>query len=138
MAICTYNVDGINADTLKKTDSITKMFEEMITNDIIVINLQEVDMSLNKLFSSKLDGKFILWKDYLYKIFKNENFYSDSWALGTIMMNCFFNRKASNYIKYYEIRGNFLGEFGPLLLGNKAAIALHVIYLKKRYILTLK
>ena len=123
MAICTYNVGEIKADCLKNTDPITKMFEEMKTNDMIIINLQEVDMNIKYYNSSKHDGKFDLWMDYLNKIF-DLYFRRLSIPCGTLMMIVYYNFKTSNYIKYLECVEVFLGGGG---FGNKAALGLHVI-----------
>ena len=124
MAICTYNVGEIKADCLKNTDPITKMFEEMKTNDMVIINLQEVDMNIKYFNSSAHDGKFNLWTDYLDKIFDLSLFHRTSLPCGTLMMIVYWNFKTSNYIKYYENKEVFLGGGG---FGNKAAISLHVI-----------
>ena len=126
MATCTYNVDGIKPDSLKKTDPITKMFEEMKTNDIIIINLQQVDVKFKNYFQSDHAGNFELWEDYIKDVFPFSQYYRRYFVCGTIMTNFFYNRKVSNYIKNYEHYNIFLGQAG---FGNKAAFAssLHVI-----------
>ena len=128
MATCTYNVDGIKPDSLKKADPITKMFEEMMkTNDIIIINLQQVDVKFKNYFRSEFNGNFKLWIDYIKDFFPvSQHFYYKSFVCGTLMINFIYSGKVSNYIKNYEHYNIFLGQAG---FGNKAAFAssLHVI-----------
>jgi len=125
VATCTYNVDGIKPDSLKKTDPITKMFEEMKTNDIIIINLQQVDVKFKNYFRSEFDGNFKLWNDYIEDIFPISRYYRRFSVCGTIMIIFIYNIKVSNYIKKDECYNVFLGKAG---FGNKAAFAssLHI------------
>ena len=127
MATCTYNVDGINPDSLKKTDPIAKMFEEMKTNDIIFINLQQVDVNFRNYFQSDYGVNFKLWKRYIENVFPLSQRFCRKWVVcGTIMIYSIYNIKASNYIKNDEYYNIFLGQAG---FGNKAAFAscVHVI-----------